>query len=366
MDKKIYKKKATKYNTREIISSLWQICEKKRKVQFIFLISLMLLSGLLESFTIRLVIPVLSTLLNRGETTLNDTFFYEKILSLNTFDNEIKVFYGIIIFSLIVLFATLLKLLTLWFNERFSALVGNDVSHKSFSIALRLPYSEHINKNSSEKIAILIQYVDETVYVLKMFLKAIYYSIISFFIIYGLISLNFKITIISIFTISFLYLFFSNLSKKILIKNGSKISLSYSNQTKYVQESLGAIRDIILNRNYKVFEDKFEKQDFIKRKAIGTNTILSAYPKILLEGFGVIFLSLLAYGLNILYPNNAVENIGLIAAFSLGCQKILPAIQSIYISISRFRGGTASLIKVINLIKSFTNGFSKSKSRVAA
>jgi ATP-binding cassette subfamily B protein len=315
----------------------------------------MFLSGIFESITIKLVIPLLSNLINPEKVTSN--FFNENIIFFNSSVSELKILNSIIIFSLIIAFATFLKLLTLWFNERFAAAIGNDVSKKSFSVALRLPYLEHISRNSSEIITIMIKYVDDTVNALKMFLKATYYSIISFFIVIGLFSLNFYISIISILTLTILYFLISTSSKKVLINNGKNITLSYSNQTKYVQESLGAIRDIILNRSYEIFENKFEKQDFIKRRAVGLNVFLAAYPKILLEGCGIIFVALLGYSLNILYPNNAGENLGLIAAFALGCQKLLPAIQSIYISLSRFRTGRASLLQVINLINSRANKY---------
>ena len=77
MNKKNIKQKISKINTINLILSLWKIFEKKRKIQFSLLILLMFLSGIFESITIKLVIPLLSNLINPEK--VNSNFFNEII-----------------------------------------------------------------------------------------------------------------------------------------------------------------------------------------------------------------------------------------------------------------------------------------------
>ncbi len=329
-----------KINTLEIIYFVWNHIKLKRKLQFIALLLLMIISGILEINILRYIIPLVRNFVNLENTT------------------------GTIIkFSLFILISTIIRLLTIWFNEKYTAIIGNDISSKAFSIAIKIPYSEQINRNSSDLIAIMLKYIDDTTQVLKHLIRSIYFIIYSISISIGLFLINFKITFAIIFTISFIYLILIFYSKNNLILNGKKITSSYKVQTKLVQESLGSIKDLIINKSFSIYESNFLKTDIIKRRSLAINNFIKAYPKIVLEGLGIISILIIIYFLNFFNPNKVGQTLGLISAFALGFQKLLPAVQSLYLSISRFRSEKESVLEVMRLFKYKTSNHIKKKSK---
>ena len=300
----------------------------------------MIISGILEINILRYIIPLVRNFVNLENTT------------------------GTIIkFSLFILISTIIRLLTIWFNEKYTAIIGNDISSNAFSIAIRVPYSEQINRNSSDVIATMIKYIDDTTQVLKNLIRSIYFIIYSISISIGLFLINFKITFAIIFAISFIYLMLVFYSKNKLILNGKKITSSYKVQAKLVQESLGSIKDLIINKSFHIYESNFLKTDIIKRRSLAINNFISAYPKIVLEGLGLISVLIIIYFLNYFNPNKIGQTLGLISAFALGFQKLLPAVQSLYLSISRFRSQKESVLKVMVLFKYKTSKYIKKKTK---
>ena len=78
-------------------------------------------------------------------------------------------------------------------------------------------------------------------------------------------------------------------SKNKLISNGKKITFSYAAQAKLVQESLGTIRDLIINKSFDIYESNF-KTDILKRNCLAYSfNFISVYPKIVIEGLGFDF-----------------------------------------------------------------------------
>ncbi len=329
-----------KTKTLEIIYFVWNHIKLKRKLQFIALLLLMIISGILEINILKYIIPLVRNFVNLENTTST-----------------------IIKFSLFILISTIIRLLTIWFNEKYTAIIGNDISSKAFSIAIRIPYSEQIDRNSSDLIAIMLKYIDDTTQVLKHLIRSIYFIIYSISLSIGLFLINFKITFAIIFAISFIYLILIFYSKNNLILNGKKITFSYKVQAKLVQESLGSIKDLIINKSFNIYESNFLKTDIVKRRSLAINNFISAYPKIVLEGLGIISVLIIIYFLNYFNPNKIGQTLGLISAFALGFQKLLPAVQSLYLSISRFRSEKESVLKVMGLFKYKTSNIIKNKTK---
>ena len=334
-----------------VTNSLWLILSKKRKTQFFLLLSLMTFSGILELTLIKDLLPLVNSLINNSSGN-NNVIIFGGIQNLIQRSTGLSInILNLLFYSSLVFISTILKLVTLWINERFTASIGNDITYKAFSKSIRLPYELHISKNSSEIIAATIRFSDDTTQYIKSFIRAIYFALLTISISLGLFIVNFKLTFFAILLIILSYLYVSKLTKSILILNGKKIALSYSFQTKLLQEGLGSIRDLIINKNYSFYESSFLKSDITKRKSYADNTFISSSPKPLLEGIGIIVVLSILFILNNDNPSDNGQNIGLIASFCLGCQKLLPSIQTVYMMISKLRSDRESVKNVIKIIK---------------
>ena len=71
------------------------------------------------------------------------------------------------------------------------------------------------------------------------------------------------------------------------IKINSKIIVNNTNkQVKVIQESLGGIRDIILQDNQKRFFQIFKKSDRLIRLRNANNSSISGFPRYFVEAIG--------------------------------------------------------------------------------
>lgn len=130
----------------------------------------------------------------------------------------------------------------------------------------------------------------------------------------------------------------------------SKIELnSNTNLIKTVQESLSAIKEIIISNNYNFYINNFRKNNYNFRKYQGLSGFITSFPRFLFEGIGLIFIGITGY---IIYNNfsNSTNIIALLGAFALGAQKLLPSMQSTYRSWSLLYFYNKGLNKVLDLL----------------
>ena len=74
------------------------------------------------------------------------------------------------------------------------------------------------------------------------------------------------------------------------MRNSSYIADANQKQIKIIQESLGSIRDIILDKTYFTFIDIHKNIDLKMRLKNADSIFLSIYPRNILEVVGIIFL----------------------------------------------------------------------------
>ena len=154
-------------------------------------------------------------------------------------------------FITFIVLANTLRIINLWITNKVAASLGSELSCKCFLNNLNQSYEEHINQNSSEIIAALSQYITKTIDFIYSFLQIIYSIIISLLIVSGLLIYSWKITIICSTILSLLYLLVIVIFKNRINLNSKLIVKNTNNQVKVIQESLGGIRDIILQNSQK-------------------------------------------------------------------------------------------------------------------
>ena len=108
-------------------------------------------------------------------------------------------------------------------------------------------YSYHINLNSSEVITSITTYVNALNGGLINLMQLISGSVLSAFIIFGVILINWKLSLIGLLVYTVLYVLIGISGKKRLARNSKFISDANIKIVKGIQETLGFIRDIILN-----------------------------------------------------------------------------------------------------------------------
>ena len=342
-------KKLKDLSTINLSLKLWLGLNKKRKFQFFVYLILLVISSFAEVVSLASVIPLLSVLSEP-----------EKIFNLSLVNSIASKFYITsaenirlpitLVFGFIVILCGIIRLLNLWFSFRLAASVGHDLSSEIFNKIIKRPYLEHLN--SGDSISIVNTEITSVVYgIIIPQLLLLSSLIISIFLCITLLVINFKATLISIILIFFFYYYSLSISKNVLRKNSQLQPKINMKLVRIIQESFGYIREIILNQKYNYFSDSFKKNNYSLNLIMAKSAFINAYPRILIEPFGIVILSVVGC-ITVIYAgfNNALP---LLVTLALGSQRIIPLMQKIYEGVVKTRLYRDSLILVLEFLDKY-------------
>jgi ATP-binding cassette subfamily B protein len=339
-------KNLKKKSTISLSLKLWLSLNEKRKFQFFVYLIFLLISSFAEVLSIASVIPFLSA--------LSDP---EKIFNLPFVNSIASKFYitspeniripMTLIFGIIVIICGIIRLFNLWFSYRIAASVGSDLSSEIFKKIIYRPYLEELN--SGDAISLLNTEITRVVYgVIIPQLLLLSSFVICIFLITTLIIISVKATLISAFIIFSFYYYSLNITKNTLRKN-SHLQVEINKKlVRTIQESFGYIREIILKQKYLYFINNFKKNNYNLNLILAKSGFINAYPRILIEPFGIVILSII--GCVIVIKSDFNSALPLIATLALGAQRIIPLMQKIYEGIVRTRSTRDSLIVVLEFL----------------
>ncbi len=321
---------------------------KSRKYQLFFLVIFMMISSIAEIVSIAAVIPFLGVLI-APEGVFNNPLFSSFISYFGYQNPNDLILPMTVIFISASIISSLVRVFVTWLNTKLSFKIGVDFSIKMFTNSLYQPYSTHVNESSSEIINTITAKATGTIFNYLMPILTIISSIILVLaIIYTLAYINPLIAIYSFGGIGLIYITISILASSKLKSNGVLVANLSTKVIKTVQESLGGIRDVILDGTQKTFINIFSSYDRELRNAQGNNIVIMLSPRYLLEGLSLLVIALIAYSFSI---GGTLESvIPILGATALGAQKALPHLQGIYGAWSQMKGGEATLEDALFLL----------------
>jgi ATP-binding cassette, subfamily B, bacterial PglK len=332
------------------MKKLWQHLTARRRKQFWLLLILMIVASLLEAVSVGAVVPFLAALVEP------EKIFYHHLAQpliqiLEITDSSQLLLPVTILFISSVLIATVVRLFLLYVLTRFSYATGADLSIDIYRRTLYQDYSVHIERNSSE---IINSIITKTNIVIGHVLTPILTFISSVIVILVITSMIFVInsqvalTIFSIFTL--FYFIIARLTKKSLQNNSQTIANQSTQMVKSLQEGLGGIRDVLINRTQEFYCKLYRNADLLMRRASGDNVFISASPRYLMEALGMVSIAGLAYILT-LQESGIASAIPILGSLAVGAQKLLPALQQTYKSYSTIKGAKSSFTDVLDLLE---------------
>jgi len=352
------KKNSNKHKSFSLLKGLWNNLKPGRKVQLIFLLIVMTASGFFELISLGSVIPFLSALTD-AEKLLDITIIYKiyEIIGLNSADQLLIIFSCL--FGITALSAAGVRLFNYWLNTRIAARIGSDLSCEVYRRTLLQPYITHITQNSSSVITASTNQISIVVDVIRALLQLFTALIISTFLLSGFFYINWKIAISFVSVFATLYVLLAVIIRRKLTRNSYIIASSSVEQIKTLQEGIGSIREIILNRSYPLYLDIYRTADIKQRLNLASNQFLGVFPRYALEAFGLLSIALLA---TILATNNPESSVlPVLGAVALGSQRLLPVLQHIYSSWAIIKGSKAALVTVLDILNQPIPSFYKIK-----
>ncbi len=309
----------------------------------------MILSGIAEIFSLAALVPFLSLLTNPSKALENpQVIFITQFLKISDISHLLLLSTAFFIITAVL--CSFIRILNIYLNGKFSARVGSSLSSQAFRKTLYQPYKFHTQINSSELIAATITQTGQTVIVINLTLQIIasLFTVISIFV--GLVFINKEIAFSITFLFFIFYLIISKKNSSKLLSNGNIILQANKRLTKFLQEGLGAIRDIILQSNHEIYIEEYTYTDSKMRLLQAKNNFIGQFPRFLIEAIGLSSLATLAFLLTQEKDGNLLA-IPVLGTFALGAQRLLPTLQTIYAALSvmqSYYAGVSGMADILN------------------
>lgn len=328
---------------------LWMHAHPSNKRRFFFVIGYIVLSSFLELMGIGIVYPFLLVLSSPDALKNNDLIKVFDALSLQMPQDPIL--FMTVTFCVITVFAGILRIILLKNINQFAFETCADIGSNIYFRIISQSYSIHIEKNSSEIISAITRYTDILAYSLILpAITLISSAMMAAIILFAIIAINPIVAITPFISLGVIYFFIAFITKRKMRFNSKVLENETAASVKIIQESLGGIRDILLDGTQQTYSRAFDESNFALRRVQASISFIGSSPRFAIEAFGMIVIALLAY-----FALNG-SDLGFSVVFSLlgvlaiAIQRLLPILQQGYLSIISIRGAEDVLKKILELL----------------
>lgn len=333
-----------------LLTELWSHIDRRRRTQLGLLSCLMALSALAELVSIGSVIPFIGALM------------YPQRLYENPWLGDIFVAAGLsnadeLLLPLMALFALAaiasgsLRVCLVWAQTRLSFAIGADLGSNIYRRTLYQQYSVHVARNSSEVVSAILTKSSTLVYVVIMpLLNLVSAVLILICVLTLLLFVDPLALILSTSVLSLIYAVIYRFARKQLVLDGQIINREQSQVLRVLNEGLGGIRDVLIDRLQEAYVEAFRRADWRLRRSNANIAILGSTPRFVIEAAAMLLIGLTAYYL-VNQPGGASQAIPTLGVLALGAQRLLPLLQLVYYSVTSLRSSGALVSDVLDLLR---------------
>jgi ABC-type multidrug transport system fused ATPase/permease subunit len=321
---------------------------RRRKRQLALLLMLMLAGAAAELLTLGAVIPFVGVLANPDSVAAQTSM--ARIMAATGVGIEDLPVVITVIFATLVASAMVVRLTLIWANIRFANGLGAEISETLYARTLQRPYMFHVSQNTSRVIGSINKVQRLITGYLQPMLTGVSATIVGLAITGLLIVVNPVVAIggASIFTMC--YLAVALLARHRLVQGSRIIARTSDQRLQALQEGLGGIRDVILDRAHLVFRNRFARIEQRYRRAQASSQFIAASPRIAIETIAFVMLM----GFAMVFAGRDGDFISLLpmlGAFTVGVAKLMPLLQQIYGSWSTVTSSQRSVHDVLALLE---------------
>jgi ABC-type bacteriocin/lantibiotic exporter with double-glycine peptidase domain len=254
-----------------------------------------------------------------------------------------------LLFVAAAVIATVIRLLLLRAAQRFVFAVGHDLGTKLYDHLLHQNYLYHTLHNSAE-VQAGIQKVNN---ITNLFLQPLMQGLISItvmlFIVVALAVVDPMLAGVAMVSFGGVYLGISLTVRRVLQRNSGRLSGLATQRIQAIQEGMGAIRDVLIERAQPLYLRKFARLDQSFRDAQSVTTFLANAPRYLVEGVGMVLIALLAVGAS-RQPGGLPAALPALGALAIGAQRLMPLLQQTYFGWSQMMTNYVNLTNVLDVL----------------
>jgi ABC-type multidrug transport system fused ATPase/permease subunit len=323
---------------REVLAHL----SPARRRQFAAVLALMLLGALAEVALVGSVVPFLAML--GGEPGTASLGPIGRLVDNRSLASVALAFIAA------VLAAGAIRLLLSWANQRFVTGVGHDLAVESQRRILLQPYSFHIEQSSSAVIASLEKVRLLVFGVLLQAMQAAVALVIGLCIMALLISMDAAAALAAFSALALLYLLVSRLTARRLRRSSAVLGTAYDRRIKIIQESLGGIRDLIIDQTQVLSIDQFRRADSSYARSQASAMFIAGAPRFVIEAAALAFIAGLAMVLGG-RGSGFGQALPVLGAIALGGLRLLPLLQQAYAGWATMAANRSVIGQVLDLLR---------------
>lgn len=252
-----------------------------------------------------------------------------------TNDFSVHLYVGIILIGLFVL-SSMFRTVTLYLQSDLVQRQRHSLSSKLLSQIIYEDYEESIKRHSGATTAKIIGEIDEFLRVcVTPLLNLISSLLIILCVLSYLLTTQFKVTVVIILSLLFLYVAIYRLLKKMIIKTGNVRHTENMKRFQIASELIGGSKAIKINGGGKIYLNRFINSSLLMSQALTVGTVLGNAPRYWLEAFG--FITVLTIVMIIYwYSGHAglLEYSSVITAFLFAAYRLLPSFQTCFLCAS--------------------------------
>ena len=330
----------------EALGALYRTLSPHRRRQAWGTIALMLIGAAAEVISVGSILPFLAVLTN--PTRLDTIPVVGDLIALLPPGTNLVAFTATVFIGMFIV-SGLIRLALAWVSQALTFNIAYDLSVSAFAKLIHQPYSYYVARHSGQALSQFekLQYITFTI--LLTGVQALISTVVASLLIALLFMVNPKVALIAGGLLVGTYLLISVGVQAVLRRNSEAGSLHSMLRIKRVQEALGGIRDILLDRSQPAFEREFERSANVFRRVSAINAFISMSPRILIEMIGMVLIGTYAWSLAD-SPGGLTAAIPMLGAFALGAQRLLPLLQQSYNGWSSFISNRSQVIDVVELL----------------
>lgn len=331
-------------NTKKIFSLLGSTDKRNA----IFLLVLTIIMALMDVTGVASILPFIAVLTNPDLIDTNNILSNMfQTLSLYGVKNKEDFIYilGIVVFAIFV-FSLIFKIFVSYFQIKFIEIQEYKISKRLIENFLHQPYEWFLSRNTNELKKGILSEVQQVINNgFKPLFEVITKGLVAIFIILLLISINFKLSFVIVFFLLIIYTFIFQLLRKYLSQNGKKLLKNNKLRFIAVSEAFGSIKEIKTRGLENFFTTLYSNSAIKFTKSNIFSNIAFQLPRHIIEmiSFGGILLILLFL---IKIKGNFNNALPVLSLYVFAGYRLMPALQSIYVSISQLTFVGPSLNKL--------------------
>jgi ATP-binding cassette subfamily B protein len=319
-----------------------------RRREFAALLGLMALGALAELGTIGSVIPFLSLLSGQASGSLPS--LASAFSSLGGLFGGDALAGAALVFGAMAVAAGLIRLELGWLTQHFVYCLGHEIALESQRRILLQPYSFHIGHNSSELVAVTAKAEILVFDLVLPLMQTIISASIAAVLIMGLLYIDPFTTLAASSAFVLIYLLVTAFISRRLAVNSQIVGSSYEQRIKVLQETLGGIRDVIIDNGEAERLKLFESVNARLGRARATTNFMATAPRFAVEALGMVVIAAMVVVVSRRSGGIAVA-LPLLGAFALGAQRLLPLVQTVYAGWSLATGHRSIVGQVIEILR---------------